>query len=76
MTGRNQVEYMRWIESKRNAGAGRRKCLPFWVGEESVLISLVISLGLIVCAVGGVWLWKALAWTTGALVQAPPPDLP
>lgn len=50
--------------------------MPFWVGEESVLISLVLSLGLIVCAVGGVWLWKALAWTTGALVQAPPPDLP
>ncbi|MGH7228172.1 MAG: hypothetical protein ACREIH_03065 [Nitrospiraceae bacterium] len=50
--------------------------MPFWVGEESVLISPVLSLGLIVCVVGGVRLWKAMAWTTGALVQALPPDLP
>ncbi|MGH7228070.1 MAG: hypothetical protein ACREIH_02550 [Nitrospiraceae bacterium] len=70
------MDYKHRIASKHNAGASRRKCLPFWVGEESVLISLVLSLGLIVCAVGGVWLWKALAWITGALVQASPPDLP
>jgi hypothetical protein len=41
-----------------------------------VLFSLVVSLGLIVCAVVGVWLWKALAWTAGAMSAAPPPDQP
>lgn len=45
-------------------------------GEEGVLMSLAISLGMVILAILGWWLWKVLARIVEAMFILPPSELP
>jgi hypothetical protein len=47
-----------------------------WDGEERVVISLAIALGIVILAVLGLWLWKVVAPTAPALADRPPIEMP
>lgn len=45
-------------------------------GEEGVLMSLAISLGMVILAILGWWLWKVLAQIASALSGVSPIEMP
>lgn len=45
-------------------------------GEESVVISLAISLGMIILTAVGLWMWKIIARIAEAMFILPPSEMP
>ena len=45
-------------------------------GEDGVVISLAISLGMIILTVVGLWMWKILARVAETMVILPPGEMP
>lgn len=45
-------------------------------GEEGVLISLAVSVGLVIFAAAGWWTWKILTRIAEAISILPPSDMP
>ncbi len=45
-------------------------------GEEGVLMSLAISLGMIILTAVGLWMWKVLARIAEAMFILPPSEMP
>lgn len=53
-----------------------RKWLRDTEGEEGVLISLALSVGLVIFAAAGWWTWKILTRIAETVSILPPSDMP
>ncbi len=53
-----------------------RKWLRDTEGEEGVIISLALSVGLVILAAVGWWAWKVLARIAEAMFILPPGEMP